>query len=210
MFIDLHVHTNRYSTCSILSPEEMLKVANLLKLDGLVIVEHGVIWDKSEVAALKQHPEAGNLIVLRGQEIRTYHNGRLEGDILVFGIERSIDRQLSAAELIKEVHGKGGVTIAAHPYRWAFGLGDKVQKLDLDAIEILNSNTTPDEMQKAQKAQETLHLAGTGGSDAHSADAVGNYLTWFDDQITTEVQLVEAIRQKRCRPAHYEELSLTL
>jgi len=209
MFLDLHIHTSRYSACSILSPEEMLEVANGLELDGLVIVEHGVLWPKAEIEKLKRHPKAGDLVILRGQEIRTCSKWRLEGDVLVFGLEESIkDQNLSAQDLVQRVHEQGGVAVAAHPYRWGFGLEDRIYKLELDGIEVLNGNCTPDEMQRAKEAQEKLQLAATGGSDAHRVDAVGNYLTWFPEPITTEAELVAAIKQKRCRPADGEELLL--
>ncbi len=207
MYLDLHVHTNRYSACSNLDPGEMIEVATLLKLNGIVIVEHGIVWDKSEIEGLSRHPSANNLIILRGQEIRTYYDGKLAGDILVFGVDKSFPGQYSPEELIKEVHRRGGIAIAAHPYRWGVGIGNKVYNLKLDGIEILNGNTTPDEMQAAFDANKKLHLAAVGGSDAHSADAIGNYLTWFPHEITTEEQLVTAIKQKDCRPAYYEELS---
>ena len=207
MFLDLHIHTKRYSACSILSPEEMLEVANGLELDGLVIVEHGKLWSEAEIEELKRHPKAGDLVILRGQEIRTYGKFRLQGDVLVFGLEKSIrDQKLSAQNLVQRVHEEGGVAVAAHPYRGGFGLGNRIYKLELDGIEVLNGNCTPDEMRQAKEAQEKLQLAATGGSDAHSVDAVGNYLTWFPEPVTTEAELVAAIKQRRCRPADGEEL----
>jgi predicted metal-dependent phosphoesterase TrpH len=115
---------------------------------------------------------------------------------------------LSARDLVQRVHDEGGVAVAAHPYRRGFGLEDRIYKLDLDGIEVLNGNCTPEEMQQAKEVQEKLQLAATGGSDAHRVDTVGNYLTWFPEPVTTEAQLVAAIKQKRCRPAYGEELLL--
>ena len=186
----------------------MLEVAGLLGLDGLVIVEHGVLWHEKEIAQLKQHPAAEGLVILRGQEIRASGRNRLEGDILVFGLQESIQDILSARELLQRVHAEGGVAVAAHPYRWGYGLGDRIFELELDGIEVLNGNCSPDEMQQARQAQQKLQLAATGGSDAHRPERVGDYLTWFPEPVTSEAQLVAAIKNKTCRPAHCEELLL--
>ncbi|MBI5787258.1 MAG: PHP domain-containing protein [Candidatus Schekmanbacteria bacterium] len=206
MFLDLHVHTNRYSACSVLLPLEMVETAKMLKLDGLVITEHGILWDKEEIEDLKTRAKAGNLVVLRGQEIRTRCDDRLEGDVLVFGVEQSLGDELSAQELLEKVHSQGGVAIAAHPYRAFLGLRDNIYKLDLDGIEVFNGNTAPEEMQLADNACKILQLPGTGGSDAHSSQSLGNYLTFFSAWIKSEADLVSAIKQKQCRPAHFEEM----
>lgn len=210
MFIDLHVHTNRYSSCSVLSPEEMINRAIFLKLDGLVIVEHELQWDMDEIVSLKKFCREQDFLILRGQEIRTRYNGRLAGDILVFGVDYIIDNIVNPKELIEIVKGEGGVCVAAHPYRPDYGLGDDVYNLDLDGIEILNGNTSAQGMQLALEAQQNLQIAGTGGSDAHCADAIGKYLTYFPEKIATEADLAAAIRGKKCRPAYYNELLMQI
>ena len=49
MFIDIHLHTYRYSPCSWMSPEELIFRAEEVGLDGIVITEHNKVWRKDEI-----------------------------------------------------------------------------------------------------------------------------------------------------------------
>ena len=49
----------------------------------------------------------------------------------------------------------------------------------------------------ARKVAEKLGLPGTGGSDAHRIDEVGNWLTVFEKDIHNEHDLVEELHAGR-------------
>ncbi|MBI5183341.1 MAG: PHP domain-containing protein [Nitrospinae bacterium] len=207
MIIDLHIHTNRYSMCSILDPTNMLKRAQKLKLDGIVIMEHNHIWGKEEIEELKREVGGHGLIVLRGQEIRGYRrDGSAEGDFLAFGFYETIDKELSSTEIIHIVHDNGGIIIAAHPYRDILGIGDHIYDLDIDGIEVLNPNHRPSDIENAERARKIMDIAGTGGSDAHNLLPIGYYLTSFERDIEREEDLIKEIREKRCSPIRYEDI----
>lgn len=206
MFIDTHIHTNRYSLCSHLGPEELVYTARLFRLDGIVITEHNCLWDESEVTELKRKTGAGDLVILRGQELRAYDDGCLEGDLLVFGLDEVIKEELPSSELVQRVHEAGGIILAAHPFRSFLGLGDTVYQLDLDGIEVRNSNHSHEENIAAETARDKLNLPGIGGSDAHCAADVGNYLTYFENWIEDETQLVEEIKKRRCRAISFSDM----
>ncbi|MFH0926236.1 MAG: PHP domain-containing protein [bacterium] len=199
MIIDLHIHTNRYSSCSRLSPYELVTSAQKKGLDGIAITEHNIVWSEDEIMELKKYIHLENFVILRGQEIRT-RTDKTSGDVLVFGFNDILKKKFTPKELINLVHQNGGIVIAAHPYRPYLGLAEEVYNLNLDAIEVLNSNNIKDEEQMAQKASELLDIAATGGSDAHSPEVVGCYATHFEDKIKTEIDLIKAIKGKRCRP----------
>ncbi len=205
MLIDPHVHTSRYSPCSVLRPKELVAAAKLFQLDGIVITEHNWAWEKWEIEELKQEAEAEDLVILRGQEVRTYTEGKLEGDILVFGFYEPLDREISCGELLELVHKQGGVAVAAHPFREGLGIGEAVYSQPLDGIEVLNSNNTPQDTLAALQAQAKTGLPGLGGSDAHRPGIVGHYLTYFEGWIDTEAKLIEEIRCGRCRPLSYRD-----
>ncbi len=209
MFIDLHIHTNRYSMCSRLNPEDLIYIAKAFNLGGIVITEHNCIWDKQEINALKEKTDAGDLVILCGQEIRTYNEGFLQGDLLVFGFYDIIREEISACELVQKVHDAGGVIAAAHPFRSFLGLGNSIYELDLDAVEVLNSNHSVKEAQAAKDASAKLGLPAIGGSDAHCAVDVGNYLTFFENRIENEEQLVCEIKKGRCRPVAFSDIYKT-
>ena len=82
MRIDLHIHTAPLSACSYIDPRELIQEARRLKLDGICLTEHQVVWDRAEVDRLAE--EAG-IRIFRGNEFTTN-----QGDILVFGFYEDI------------------------------------------------------------------------------------------------------------------------
>lgn len=196
--------------CSILDPVEMLKRAQELKLDGIVIMEHNHVWEKDEIEELKKEARVEEFMVLRGQEIRGYRkDGSIEGDFLTFEFYEIIDEGLPSTEIIHRVHDNGGIIIAAHPYRQMLGIGDHLYDLDLDGIEVLNPNHRPSDTENADRARKIMDIAGTGGSDAHRPLGIGHYLTSFEGDIETEEDLSKEIKKKRCSPVRYEDIEWT-
>ena len=49
MIMDIHCHTRYGSSCSYMSPEEMLQQAVQVGLDGLCITEHDIPWDRDAI-----------------------------------------------------------------------------------------------------------------------------------------------------------------
>ncbi len=206
MFFDLHVHTEKYSTCSSLRPHDAVMAAIGLKLDGIMIVEHDIIWDEYEIEELKEDTKSHDLVILRGQEITAYDNGIIQGHILTVGFYGILREPLSAQEIIEIVHQEGGAAIAAHPFRSSCGLGNMVFDLDLDAIETLNARTSAPENKKAEEVQKEINLPSIGGSDAHTCGEVGKNLTFFEDIIVTEEDAVKRILEKECIALHFSDI----
>lgn len=53
MRIDCHFHTNRFSDCSLVSPERACELALERGLDALVITEHNMYWDDEALVTLQ-------------------------------------------------------------------------------------------------------------------------------------------------------------
>ena len=201
MRIDLHIHTAPRSACSYIDPLELIQEARRLKLDGICLTEHQVLWDSGEVDKLARE---GGIKVFRGNEFTTN-----QGDILVFGFYKDIKELLMIQDLREEVKTAGGFMIAAHPFRGfkTFGIGQLQMTVEqackrkvlefVDAIEIGNGKLSPEENDMARKVAEKLGLAGTGGSDAHRVDEVGKWVTVFEKEIQDENQLVEELHAGR-------------
>jgi predicted metal-dependent phosphoesterase TrpH len=201
MRIDLHIHTSPRSPCSHLGLAESIKEAKRLKLDGICLTEHQVVWSPEEAAKLAKE---GDIRVFRGNEFTTN-----QGDILAFGFYKDIKELLTIQELRDEVNDAGGFMIAAHPFRGfkTFGIGQLQMTVEqacrrkvfefVDAIEIGNGKLADDENDMARKVAQKLGLPGTGGSDAHRVDEVGNWLTVFEKDIQNERELVEELRAGR-------------
>ena len=201
MRIDLHIHTSPRSACSYIDPHELIQEAQRLKLDGICLTEHQVLWDSGDVAELARE---GGIKIFRGNEFTTN-----QGDILVFGLYKDIKELLMIQELREEVKAAGGFMIVAHPFRGfkTFGIGQLQMTVEhackrkvlefVDAIEVGNGKLSPDENDMARKVSEKLELPGTGGSDAHRVDEVGKWLTVFEKDIQDENQLVAELHAGR-------------
>jgi predicted metal-dependent phosphoesterase TrpH len=202
MHLDLHIHTTAYSSCSTMSPDELMLAAIAEDLDGVCITEHNRIWSREEAEELSQRY---GLAVFRGMEVTT-----TGGDILVFGMEEEpLGGLWSPAVLKQKVDAAGGIAIAAHPFRGflLFGFGtmqtDLKQSLDnptfshVHGLEVCNGMVTENESTLARQAAEALGLIKVGGSDAHKAASVGTCVTCFEDTLRDEEDLIRAILSGR-------------
>ena len=185
MRIDLHVHTSPRSPCSSLDPLALIQEARRLKLDGICLTEHQVVWDPQDVDKLAQD---GGIKIFRGNEFTTN-----QGDILVFGYEKDIKELLTIQELHDEVKTAEGFMIAAHPFRGfkTFGIGQLQMTVDqackrtvfnfVDALEIRNGRLSDEENDMARQVAAQLGLQG----------------------ITNERELVEELRAGRFTIVNY-------
>ena len=201
MRIDLHIHTSQLSACSYIDPHEMVQKARQLKLDGICLTEHQILWDPLEVDKLAL--EAG-IKIFRGNEFTTN-----QGDILVFGFYEDIKELMTIQELREAVQMSGGYMIAAHPFRGfkTFGIGQLQMTVEqaakrkmfefVDAMEIGNGKLSKDENEMARKVAEKLNLPGTGGSDAHRIDEIATWVTVFEKNIDNEQELLEELHAGR-------------
>lgn len=208
MIVDLHTHTQEYSPCSYLPVEDLIPRAMAAALDGIAVTDHSRIGGAElaqELGAKHGFP------VFRGVEVHT-----TLGDILVFGLQRDFPQEMDGRRLLRMVNEEGGAAVAAHPFRateWALGgaLGragvppecalDWCPELRwLAAVEVLNGHAEKGETARARRLARALQLPGVGGSDAHSASTVGSAATLFPDPLTTDEELVAALRAGRCSP----------
>ena len=202
MLIDMHLHQDRHSFDSHVSLEDIIDEAIRKGLDGVCITDH----DDLGLREIVKDFYTPQLKIFVGVEILT-----TQGDILVISLDRVPDKMLTPSELLELVHAQGAVAIAAHPYRKNNrGLGDHIfahrrdSSLPLTGVEVLNGSTP--EYLNAQ-AGETAHkseLAMTAGSDAHFKERVGLMATYFPYEISTEQELIAALKNRDCRPMYYE------
>ncbi len=185
---DLHVHTN-YSKDGISSVEEILTKAKALGLDGLAITDHDVI--DGALKALRIADKFG-LIVVPGIEVTTK-----EGEILVFGVKRSIKRKLSAVETVRKARELGGFVIVPHAYDYFRGaIGRVAEYLDVDAIEAFNGGEfIPFSNIFARKLAERRKLPMISGSDAHSIATLGCAYTVIQEEVSNYQDVIQAIKK---------------
>jgi predicted metal-dependent phosphoesterase TrpH len=205
MLADLHIHTNRSSYCSSLSPEEMFDAAQALGLDAVAVTEHSVT--RGAQIAYEMGLELG-FTVFRGIEVYT----RM-GDIIVFGLDRDTHYDADFGEVMEEVRRRGALAIAAHPARGHWGHHRKYKGMYpdealrmMDAVETHNGQNTREANLRAIEIERTLRVPGVGGSDAHDASHVGRCVTVLDGAPSSEEELIRELRAGRCRGAYLADL----
>lgn len=192
MIIDLHNHTSRYSQCSIIDPDELIKFYIKAKIDGICITEHNYLWPKKEQTNI-QKKYAGKIKIFYGIELSTDM-----GHILVFGRDiNDIQSVYYFEELEKKIDRENCVLIWAHPFRWGIQMNSKIN-INLfnkfDALELYNGNLTEKEINYTKKIINKYNINNTGGSDTHSFKMALKYATYFKDNITKPVELIKNIK----------------
>lgn len=184
MKADLHVHTC-YSNDGKTTMDELVQTA----------VEKGIgviaVTDHNSFEAYHELKDNGRVIIIPAEEVSSK-----EGHIVALGIDRLIPRDLSIQETIDKIHEAGGYAIAAHPYRWWSGLGEKnTLKYDFDGIEARNGRSIPSANRKSEKLARKVGKPITAGSDAHTPHHIGEGYVELPDDIETWQDAVRAIME---------------
>lgn len=186
----MHIHS-KYSPCSRASIHAILDKALDVGLQGVAITDHDTIKGAQKA---KKLAESYGVQVFIGSEVTSS-----DGQILAYGIEQEIPLGLTAGETIRVIHDLNGVAVAAHPFReTSYSLGNRIFELELDGVEVLDAFRGIDK--EAKSAAEIMGVSMIGGSDAHHEEDVGWGVTEFKTQIENDSTLLEAIRNRECRP----------
>jgi predicted metal-dependent phosphoesterase TrpH len=209
LIIDLHVHTEAFSSDSNLDPEEAIKEAKRIGLDGICFSEHNRAWEIREIRRLSQR---WDFLVVNAVEVDT-----AEGHVLVFGLHRDFERTIRVHELRKMANQAGGVMIAAHPFKSfrVFGVSDLSLSPEqasqrpifesVDALEGFSGKTAEIDNILAQEVARMLGMNMTGGSDAHSLEAIGKCVTIFENNIKDEAGLIQELKRGRFEAAYFRK-----
>jgi predicted metal-dependent phosphoesterase TrpH len=188
--LDLHVHTVR-SPDSGMTLEAIAARLPYTGLSGLAVTDHNRLSEPSEIAALRaQYPR---YLVIPGIEISTH-----EGHLLAYGVREMPPVHRPVAETIDWVRARGGVTVLAHPFRWAHGVGPKVVAVaPVTAIETRNGHNSEIANLRAEAIAAHRALPSTGGSDAHSLGDLGRAYTELENPVADVEELLDALRHGR-------------
>ena len=175
---DLHTHTVHSDGRR--TPAELAADARAAGLDFLASTEHN-----TSSASLGWGAHAGpDLLVIDGREVTTRDGhwlalGPRPGAVLDWRY-RAADGQFD--RVLADLHGQGGLAVAAHPASPCLGCGWRFGDRGLDAVEVWNGPWTPDDEAAlarwdrllAAAARTGRFLPAVGGSDAHAPeDRVG-------------------------------------
>ncbi|MFH0816894.1 MAG: PHP domain-containing protein [Methanobacteriota archaeon] len=193
MRLDLHVHSLHSSDGSA-TPSEIIRQARKYGLNGVAITDHnsldGANQARSEAAEMK------DFVVVRGMEVSAK-----EGHVLVYGTDETMSKGLAAAEVVERARELGGIAVAAHPFRFWTGVGEKVvRNVAFTAVEGLNSRSHKAANARAREIALELQKPAIGGSDAHDLGMVGVGVTVFESAAESEAQAIELISKGQCHP----------
>ncbi|MBI3943256.1 MAG: PHP domain-containing protein [Chloroflexi bacterium] len=166
--VDLHLHTVYSGDCHT-SPEAVIAVAQRRGLGAIAVTDHNRLGGALALREIAPFP------VIVGEEIKTE-----EGEILAYYLEEEIPKGLPLDETIARVRAQGGLLSVSHPFDRTRGGVLKREALlrivdQLDMIEVFNSRCFfSDENTQALEFANVHGLAGTGGSDAHTPQEIGN------------------------------------
>lgn len=201
MKIDLHVHTTRYSHCSIASPEAMIESAIRNGIDGLVFTEHNIMWRDDEIRELQlKYP---SVKLFSGIEYTVkWPNGQDREDILIYGVDQKdvvdcISKLNDFYEIYNEVNKRGGTCIIAHPFRYHDKVPDAILEGYIDGIEAFSSNISEDMRRKAKYLSSKNNKIITASTDGHSVDKIGMYACDFYDDIKDKKKLASELKAGR-------------
>lgn len=194
---DLHIHTNRYSMCSTVSPDEVISEARRNGLDGLVLTEHNTFWPEADLRELRdRYP---TMTILNGAEIDvpSLHH--------VLTILPSPDRGLvdptGPREFIDDVNRHDGVAIAAHPFRFFENYDRRNRDYPLHAVEIASGNMCDAVSRDRSRAlAEQWNAKTVASSDAHALGPVGKFYTTLPEPVESETELITLLKNKPVAP----------
>jgi predicted metal-dependent phosphoesterase TrpH len=181
-YADLHVHSTFSYDGSATVPAVLEQAARVAKLDAVAITDHDEV--EGALLALQLAPAYG-IHVIPGEEVTTR-----DGHLLALFIHERVPPKLSFIDTVLKVGEQGGLCVAAHPM--ALGVHGAsalciYQALQVPevreifvGIETLNAGLVISGSNFAAQALcSSLHLASTGGSDAHVCAMIGDGATEF-------------------------------
>ncbi len=209
VILDLHAH-------SIKSDDGRAKVSNYcqwirtknIPIDGFVLTEHRQFDFESDYSELAAKNE---LVILKGAEVETEY-----GHVLVFGVTEALtgefdfsNTHLKLADVIAACEKHGAVAVPCHPGRPRVGMHAHIDTYGIPEgvriVETYNGGSRDNEDEIAQTMAEANGYLGIGGSDAHIVSHIGRCATRFNSDITSEEQLVAALKAEEFEAVTFRE-----
>lgn len=188
---DFHVHSSMWSANGV-TPWGLVLEAERQGLDALAITGHNQVLDSQIARAFSR--AIGGPTVLTGEEIHA-----LDHHIIAIGIERTVDWRRPVAAQLDDVHGQGGIAIAAHPLKSFWQGFDAAARARLDGTEVCHPMIYIGERYQQELAQFAAGLpaAAIGSSDFHGLGRLGMCRTYVFARENSAGAILEAIRARR-------------
>lgn len=186
--VDLHVHSAH-------SPDSRLRLLDLVDrlpyagLSGVAITDHNSVESHQSLPELRRKFPA--YVFVPGVEVST-----LEGHLLIYGVDELPPIRRPLAETLDWARSHNGVTVLAHPLRWAHGVGRRIaEEAPVDGLEAMNGHNGAVPNARAELIGARRRVALTGGSDAHELRGVGRTFTRILGGDVSVDAVLQAIRR---------------
>jgi len=172
--VEFHCHTI-YSKDSLTPPQKLTQASRKKGIDRVIVTDHNTI--SGARIARSFDPER----VIIGEEIMT-----TRGEILAAYVSDEIPPMLTPQETIRLLREQNAFISVSHPFDgWRKGGWEEQDLLEItplvDAIEVYNSRCIlPSYNRLALDFARRHNLAGTVGSDAHTAMELGRSVLMLD------------------------------
>lgn len=190
--VDPHLHTVASYDGETL-PGDLLRRAEQVGLDGVVVTDHDTVEGARVVADLA---EASPVTAIVGCEVST-----ADGHLLALGVDEAPPVGEPLASTATRVRENGGVAVVPHPFQRSRHGASAAAIGGVDGIEVYNAHTLVNlrNEQAARYARRHGHPA-FGGSDAHRPGGIGLAATALElhpgEQCTPDT-VIEAFRDGR-------------
>lgn len=165
---DLHIHTRHSMDCATPVPK-IIERCGALGINCIAIADHGTIAGALEMQA------SAPFTVIVAEEILTPH-----GEVMGMFLKEEIPTRIPLAQAIEQIRAQDGLVAIPHPFDKLRGMGFNSRILEeiagsIDLIEVFNARTPLQRYsERAGEFARQHNLPGSAGSDAHSAEEIGN------------------------------------
>ena len=168
--IDLHMHTDWSHDCSI-PAGELVDHAEATGLGGIAVTDHNVFGGALEAAELASKRD---LIVIRGEEVKTDN----QGEVIGLFLEEEIPRGMTFAETLAAIREQGGLVYVPHPFDRMHSIPDPAtlhrHLAEIDVLEVYNARLLRDAFNdEALRFARKYRLLQGAGSDSHVLQGLG-------------------------------------
>ena len=190
--VDTHLHTvASYDGETV--PEELLRRAEAVGLDGVVVTDHDTVEGARVVRELAADSPVTAIV---GCEVST-----ADGHLLAIGVTEAPGPDEPLAATARRIRERGGVAVVPHPFQRSRH-GASVSDIDdVDGIEVYNAHTLVNfRNEQATRYAREVGYPAFGGSDAHRPGGIGLAATEVrlrEGQSCTPAAVLEALREGR-------------
>jgi len=198
--LQLHLHTTeskgtRIPRESVITPKRAIDIIKKNNINVVAITDHNstIAYPK-----IKEYAKKKGILALNGIEVNT-SDGHLIGLGVDEGIEKKLNRDMSALEVSDVIRSCGGTVYIPHPFDVRKeGLGVKIREVR-GIVEVFNSmNIFGFEDKFADIVASKLNLPKAVGADAHTHGMINSGITVIDSELD-ETSVLKTLRKGKTR-----------